>query len=72
MKFWRPEQFKKFISLIPQDQLLFKNCYTVALFRHQGEPLYIISIILYELWLIIGEQKTPLLPHFSKSHYKMI
>ncbi|MEC1701571.1 tyrosine-type recombinase/integrase [Bacillus velezensis] len=30
MKFWRPEEFKKFISLIPQDQLLFKTFYTVA------------------------------------------
>ncbi|CAI8857336.1 tyrosine-type recombinase/integrase [Bacillus sonorensis] len=30
MKFWRPEEFKKFISFIPDDQLLFKTFYTTA------------------------------------------
>ncbi|MCI4129585.1 MULTISPECIES: tyrosine-type recombinase/integrase [Bacillus] len=30
MKFWRPEEFKKFISFIPDDQLLFTTFYTTA------------------------------------------
>jgi len=30
MKFWRPEEFKKFIIFIPDDQLLFKTFYSTA------------------------------------------
>lgn len=30
MKFWTPQEFKDFLSLIPGDQLLFKTFYTTA------------------------------------------
>jgi len=32
MKFWRPEEFKKFINLIPNDQVIFKTFYALAFF----------------------------------------
>ncbi|QOH65214.1 site-specific integrase [Bacillus amyloliquefaciens] len=30
MKFWRPEEFKEFINLIPKDQVMFRTFYTLA------------------------------------------
>ncbi|WHH56730.1 tyrosine-type recombinase/integrase [Bacillus paralicheniformis] len=32
MKFWRPEELKKFINLIPDDQVIFKTFYALAFF----------------------------------------